>query len=248
MSPIEADDHGQPPNASQPGRDAQRLGVMETGGTSNPGQADLADRRSDDAISDQIELSDVAVQWPTHRESTTAGVLMEFVVDKVETPDGTTMIRNYLKHPNSVGVIALDEAGRVAIERQYRHPVRRKLVEAPAGLCDHDGEDMLQAAQRELAEELGFEASQWSILVDVFATPGCSTQGTRIFLAQGLTSVSRPEGFELEAEEADMAVGWADVDAVLDAIYAGRVMNPTLITGVLALKTAQLTGRVLRTI
>ena len=185
-------------------------------------------------------LTDQPEAWPTTCVSETPGILMTFVVDQVTTPGGGQMTRNYLRHPNAVGVIALNDQGQVAIERQYRHPVRAKLVEAPAGLCDHPGEDWAEAAKRELAEELGLAASQWSILVDIFATPGSSTQATRIFLARGLTPVERPAGFSLEDEEADMALGWAGVDDLVEAILGGRIMNPTIIAGVLALKAALL--------
>jgi len=189
------------------------------------------------------ELEDEAVTWPYVRKSTTHGVLMDFVVDEVATPDGGTMVRNYLEHPNSVGIIALDDQGRVAIEKQYRHPVRHRLVEAPAGLCDISGEDPAETAKRELAEELGLAASQWSLLVETYATPGCSTQHVRLYLARGLTPVERPDDFVLEGEEAEMDIGWASVDDLVDAIFAGRISNPTIVTGILALKVAQETGR-----
>ena len=188
-------------------------------------------------------LDDEAVTWPYVRTSMTCGVLMDFVVDEVTTPDGSIMVRNYLEHPNSVGIIALDDQGRVAIEKQYRHPVRHRLVEAPAGLCDVAGEDPAETAKRELAEELGLAASQWSVLVDTYATPGCSTQHVRLYLARGLSRVERPEDFVLEGEEAEMEIGWASVDDLVDAIFAGRISNPTIVTGVLALKTAIETGR-----
>ncbi len=173
-------------------------------------------------------MADEPVTWPTERLRTTTGVLMSFVVDRVDTPDGKQMVRNYLEHPDAIGIIALDDKGRIVVERQYRHPVRRKLIEAPAGLCDQPGEALLHAAQRELAEEVGLAAADWRILCDVYATPGCATQATRVFLAQGLAPVPAPDGFVLEAEEADMAVGWADLDDLVEAIKAGRVMNPTI--------------------
>ena len=188
-------------------------------------------------------LGDTPAEWPHTRIATTRGVVMDFVVDQVSAPDGSQVVRNYLEHPDAVGIIALDASGRVAVERQYRHPVRRRLVEAPAGLCDVTGEDPLEAAQRELAEELGLAASRWSVLVDVFASPGSSTQRTRIFLARDLEAIARPEGFRLEAEEAEMDTGWVPVGDLVEAIYAGEVMNPTLVAGVLALQLALVTGR-----
>jgi len=188
------------------------------------------------------QLGDRAVDWPSRRRRTTHGILMDFVVDEVTTPQGTTMVRNYLEHPMAVGVIALDEQDRVAIEVQYRHPVRAKLVEAPAGLRDQPGETALATAQRELAEEVGLAASDWRILIDIYSSPGSSSQSTRLFLARGLTAVARPAGFELEAEEADMAVGWAKLDDLVAAVFAGRLMNPTIVSGTMALWTARQGG------
>jgi ADP-ribose pyrophosphatase len=165
---------------------------------------------------------------------------MDFVVDEVTAPDGAVLVRNYLQHPSAVGVIAVDDQERVAIVRQYRHPVRRRCIEAPAGLCDQVGEDPLEAAKRELAEECGLAANDWRMLVDIYATPGSSTQSTRIFLARGLRAVAAPEGFSPEGEEAEMIVAWAGVDDLLEAIFSGNIMNPTLVSGLLAYKYTQL--------
>lgn len=199
---------------------------------------------AEDATLPVSSLHDTPVEWPCERLATTEGILMDFVVDRVTTPDGSTMVRNYLHHPDSVGIIALDDQERVAIVAQYRHPVRAKLIEAPAGLCDHVGEASVEAAKRELAEEVGLSASDWRILADTYATPGCSSQSTRIFLARSLTPVARPEGFELEGEEADMSIGWAGLDDVVEGIYAGRLRNPTIVSGIMTLKAALLSNRV----
>ena len=94
------------------------------------------------------------------------------------------MEREYLQHPGAVGIIALDDADRVALVRQYRHAVRHRLIEPPAGLLDVDGEDPLLAAQRELAEEVGLAAETWHVLVDLFTTPG--------MLAERPADLSRP--------------------------------------------------------
>ena len=98
------------------------------------------------------------------------GTITSYVQDQVRTPDGHLIAREYLKHPGAVGVIALDDHDRVALVRQYRHPVRHRLIEPPAGLLDV-GEDSA-AIQRELAEEVGLAAGSWAVLVDLFTTPG----------------------------------------------------------------------------
>ena len=87
--------------------------------------------------------------------------------------------------------------------RQYRHPVRHKLWEIPAGLLDVPGENPLHAAQRELYEEAHVKAEDWRVLADVYTTPGGCDEAVRIFLARGV-SEAEGERFEVSEEEADM--------------------------------------------
>lgn len=190
------------------------------------------------------EVADRRVAWPIVSHSSLGqGVIQEFVSDVVAVPDGATMRRDYLRHTGAVGVIALDEHDRVVVVRQYRHPVGFKLVEPPAGLLDAAGEGWLSAAQRELAEETGLAASDWAVLVDYFTSPGCLQESLRIFLARGLTPVDRPEGFVIEHEEADMDTCLVALSDLVDAIYAGRIQNPTMVVGALAAYAALQSGR-----
>src|SRR4029453_17580707 len=120
--------------------------------------------------------------------------------------------REYLKHPGAVGVIALDEHDRVALVRQYRHPLRNRLIEPPAGLLHRGGEDYLAAIQREMAEEVGLAARSWAVLVDLFTTPGILAESLRVYLARDLAAVDPPDGFTPEGEEAHMDTVWASLD------------------------------------
>lgn len=189
------------------------------------------------------ELVDARLTWPAVRVSTCQGRVSDFVTDEVGTPSGQTVLREYLLHPGAVAVIACDDAGRVAVVDQYRHPAGFRLLEPPAGLLDVAGESFLAAAQRELAEEAGLAAADWRVLVDLFTSPGCSTESVRVFLARDLRPAPAPDGFRREAEEALMSLGWARLEDVVDAVYAGRVQNSALVSGVLALYGAQLSGR-----
>lgn len=189
------------------------------------------------------ELYDVAASWPSRRVDEVRGRVMRFATDEVTTPDGHTMVREYLDHPGGVAVIAVDDADRVAIVTQYRHPVGFTVAEPPAGLLDVDGEDFLPAAQRELAEEAELAAKDWRVLADIFSSPGGSSESLRVYLARGLSQVPRPDGFVLGGEEAHMELRWARIDDLVDGILAGRLQNPTLIVGVLALHTAMRDGR-----
>lgn len=166
------------------------------------------------------------------------GAITTLVQDQVETPDGELVRREYLQHPGAVGVIAMDDDQRVALVRQYRHPVRHRLIEPPAGLLDVEGEDYLLAAQRELAEEVGLTAGRWNVLVDLFTSPGILGEPMRIFLARDLADGDAPEGFVRAGEEAQMDTVWAPLSDLVDAVLAGRLHNPTLVSGVLAAWTA----------
>lgn len=151
--------------------------------------------------------------------------------DIVELGD-SRLVREYVDHPGAVAVLALDDHDRVFLIRQYRHPVRMRDWEIPAGLLDVDGEDPLDAAKRELAEEADLAASDWAVLADFFSTPGGSDEAIRIYLARGLSET--PEAFAREEEEAHMETRWADLDECVDAVLARRVQNPSLALGVLA--------------
>lgn len=190
------------------------------------------------------EVTDVPMAWPLAGHRVLGqGAVSDFVNDTVVTPDGGRMERQYLLHPGAVGVVAWDAADRIAVVRQYRHPVGFQLVEPPAGLLDADGESWAAAAERELAEEVGLRAGRWQVLVDLFTTPGANQESLRVYLARDLSEAPAPEGFVAHHEEADMEVCWAARADLVDAVLAGRLQNPTMVSGVLALEVARLSGR-----
>jgi 8-oxo-dGTP pyrophosphatase MutT (NUDIX family) len=185
------------------------------------------------------ELLDVPEAWPVTSTTVLAtGQVAQFIQDQVSTPDGELIAREYIQHPGAVGVIALDDDRRMALVRQYRHPVRHRLIEPPAGLLDVDGEDYLLSAQRELAEEAGLAATSWRVLVDLFTTPGMVGEALRIYLARDLVPASAPDGFSRHGEEAHMDTVWASLADVVDAVLDGRLHNPTVVAGALAAWTA----------
>lgn len=191
-----------------------------------------------------IEPYDQPDSWPvTDRRVLGRGRVCDFVEDDIEAPDGVRFTRQWLTHPGAVAIIALRDDDRVAVVHQYRHPVAMRLVEPPAGLLDADGEAFLVAAQRELAEEAMLRADDWRVLVDIFSTPGGVAETIRVYLARGLHPAERPDGFEVEHEEAHMEVGWVPLADLVDAVYGGHVQSPTLVSGVLALEAARATGR-----
>jgi ADP-ribose pyrophosphatase len=137
-----------------------------------------------------------------------------------------------------VAVLALDDQDRAVVLRQYRHPVRHKLWEIPAGLLDVPGENPLHAAQRELYEEAHVKAEDWRVLTDVYTTPGGCSEAVRIFLARDL-SEAEGERFEVEDEEADMELARVPVGDLVRGVLGGELHNNCLVVGVLSLVAAR---------
>jgi ADP-ribose pyrophosphatase len=149
-------------------------------------------------------------------------------------PDGGEHERVIVKPHGAVGVLALDEDDRVLLVEQYRHAVRRRLLEMPAGTLDVDGEDELETAQRELAEEADLTAASWDRSLGMFATPGYSSEPWTVFRATQLSPVPHEERTDRKAEEADMQQWWLPFDAAVEAVLAGRITDAMTVAGVLA--------------
>jgi ADP-ribose diphosphatase len=116
------------------------------------------------------------------------GRVVSMRVDRIALPGGSVAVREVVEHPGAVVVVALDKDGGVYLVRQYRHPLGAYLLEFPAG-CIEAGEEPLAAAQRELREEVGLEAREWTPLGSFFSSPGFASEHLYAFLARGLESV-----------------------------------------------------------
>jgi ADP-ribose pyrophosphatase len=186
-----------------------------------------------------MTIKDTPEEWEIRSAETPfTGKKTSVRADDVVMPDGSVARRDYQVHPGSVAVLALDEEDRVLLINQYRHPVRHKLWEIPAGLLDVPGENPLHGAQRELYEEAHVKAEDWRVLTDVYTSPGGCDEAVRIFLAREL-SEAEGERFEVEAEEADMQHARVPVDELVRRVLAGDVHNNCLVVGVLALVAAR---------
>jgi 8-oxo-dGTP pyrophosphatase MutT (NUDIX family) len=153
--------------------------------------------------------------------------------DKVRMPGGNVAERSVVTHPGAVAVLALDDANRALMIRQYRHPARKVMWELPAGLRDHPGEPLVTAAQRELLEETGYQARTWHSLVDHYSSPGFTNERLRIFLARGLTQAD-DHGYVRSDEESLIVTGWLPLTDAAQAILAGKLHNGATIAGLLA--------------
>ena len=160
-----------------------------------------------------------------------AGKILALRLDEVQMPGGVSARREVVEHFGAVAVVALDDDDRVAMVYQYRHPVGRRLWELPAGLLDVGGEAPVLTAARELHEEAGLAAENWSVLVDIVTSPGFSDESVRVFLATGLSEIERPEA---EHEEADLKLDWLPLAEAVQRVLAGEIVNSLAVAGILA--------------
>lgn len=181
----------------------------------------MPDRLQDEPFSPEVLQSDLVYE----------GRVWDVRSDRVAYGDGE-IVRQYVDHTGAVAIVAIDEEDRVLLIQQYRHPIRHRDWELPAGLLDIEGEEPLLAAQRELAEEGDLAASHWEPLVSTFATPGGSTEIVHFFLASGLSA--NADAHAREEEEADIRVEWVPLTDAVDAVLDGRMHNALLAVGVLA--------------
>ena len=168
------------------------------------------------------------------------GNVIEVRVDDVRMSDGKVAKREIVAHPGAVAIVALDDEGKIVLVNQYRHPVRARLDELPAGLLDVDGEPALLAAQRELAEETGLAAEEWHVLVDLYSSPGMTDEAVRIFLARGLSAADG--AFEPEHEEITMHVFREPLTETVRRVLTGGIVNASAVGGVLAAVHGRATG------
>lgn len=181
---------------------------------------ELADRVQGRPVLSSTQVFDARI-WSIRRDVVDLGIAGQ-------------VTRDVIDHPGAVAVLALDDAGRVPLVFQYRHPVGMWLWELPAGLLDIASEPPELAARRELAEEADLRAEVWHTLIDWQLTPGGSSEAMRCYLAQGLSAVPPHEAFARSEEELELTVGWFELDHIRDAILQGRLNNPSVVTGVLA--------------
>ncbi|MDP9092417.1 MAG: NUDIX hydrolase [Actinomycetota bacterium] len=175
-------------------------------------------------------------------ETVFRGRILSLRRDRVRMSDGTVAAREVVEHLGAVAVAALDGQGRILLVNQYRHPVATRLDELPAGLLDVDGEPALAAAARELSEEADVSASIWHVLLDLYPSPGFSTEAIRIFLARGLSPVPEADRFEREHEEITMTVRRVPLEQAVSAALQGVITNAAAVAGILAAAHGQATG------
>jgi ADP-ribose pyrophosphatase len=159
------------------------------------------------------------------------GKLLKVHRDTVRLPDGSQGSREYIRHPGAVAIVALFDDGRLLLERQFRYPHGRDFIEIPAGKLEPD-EPHLQTAKRELLEETGYVAEEWTPLGVMHTAIGYADEAIELFVARKLTLKSA----KLDAGEF-LEVLRVPFEEAIDMVRDGRITDSKSMIGLLWVKT-----------
>jgi ADP-ribose pyrophosphatase len=163
----------------------------------------------------------------THSEQVYSGTFLDVRRDRIRLPDGASAQREYIVHPGAVMVVPLLADGRLVVERQWRHPLARVMLEFPAGKLDA-GESPWQCAVRELVEETGYRATEWARAGILHNAIAYSNEGIEVWFARGLTPGAR----QLDRGEF-LDVGSASADELDALAQRGELTDAKTLVGLL---------------
>ena len=186
------------------------------------------------AVTDK-DLDKELVEEKISSEDIFDGNLLHVKRDTVKLPSGNEAIREVIRHIGAVCVIPVTENNEVILERQYRYPIGRIMTEIPAGKLDSRDEDRLSAIQRELREETGFTAEEWTPLGDFFPAPAYCDEYISMYMARKLRRGER----HLDADEF-LDVYTVPLKDLVEDVMAGRIADAKTQTAVL--KAARILG------
>lgn len=162
------------------------------------------------------------------------GRILTLDVETVELPDGNTSTREIIRHPGAVAILPIEENGNVIMVRQFRKALEQSILEIPAGKLELN-EDPLECAKRELTEEVGKSANQWSLLLNVWSAPGFTDEKIHIYLARQLKEMigtpDEDEFLQVESYSPEEIKKMVDSEEINDtktilALLAAGIIKP----------------------
>ena len=163
------------------------------------------------------------------------GVVLHVKRDTVRLPNGNSAVREVIRHIGAVCVIPVLENGDVVMERQYRYPLDRVILEIPAGKLDAADEDRFSAIQRELREETGYTAGNWTEIGPLYPAPAYSDEYITMYLARDLRRGER----HLDEDEF-LDVHTVPLRDLVEDVMAGKIADAK--TQICILKAARILG------
>jgi ADP-ribose pyrophosphatase len=174
-------------------------------------------------------------------EEVYGGVLLHVHRDAVRLPNGKVTTREYIDHPGAVAIVPVVDGGEILLERQFRYPIGRVMIEIPAGKID-PGEDPLRTAQRELLEETGYTAREWRHLGTIHPLVAYSNERIELYLARGIVETQGAalddgeflETFTLPLAEALRWIGdgrITDSKTMIGLLWIERLLAPREASG-----------------
>lgn len=179
------------------------------------------------SIADSGSSAAHLVELKVDSEAVFDGQLLHVRRDTVRLPDGALATREYIVHPGAVLVVPVLPDGRLVVERQYRYPLGRVMIEFPAGKLDM-GEEPLETARRELREETGYLAASWRRFGRVHSIVSYSTETIEFFVADDLTHV----GAQLDSGEF-LEILLVSVDEMLAAVDREEITDAKTVAALL---------------
>jgi len=153
------------------------------------------------------------------------GHIINFRIDNVKLSDGQIHFREVIEHPGGVVIIPIVDKTKVALVKQWRHPIKSELIEFPAGKLNK-GEDPFLAAQRELQEETGFVANSWKSLGFIYTAPGFCDERLYLYMAEDLTFT------ETNFDYGEMIEPYViEIDKALEMVKNGQINDAKTIVG-----------------
>jgi ADP-ribose pyrophosphatase len=155
------------------------------------------------------------------------GDMLKVHRDTERLPDGSQGYREYISHPGAVAILALTEDRQLLLERQYRYPPRREFIEIPAGKLE-PGEPHLDTARRELLEETGYVAQEWTRLCVIDTAIGYTDERIELFRARKLTRKAQ----KLDPGEF-LEILLLPFDDAVDMVRDGRISDVKTVAAIL---------------
>jgi len=155
------------------------------------------------------------------------GRLLDVRIDEVSLPNGNTSTREWIKHPGAVCIIPRLPDNRIALIRQYRYPVKKEMIELPAGKLE-ENENPEACAKREMEEEIGYRTEKLTLLTHFHPAVGFADEIMGLYLAESLVKTAPNQD-----EDEFLELMPTPLDEALKMIWEGKIIDAKTIIGLL---------------